>query len=260
MSRSSYLLVLAVAVVATAAAPPVVEWRDAGTRVGDIVTVEGEVANAYAAGDTQVLEFTDDPHAFRVVILVPLFSTAPRDPARVYRGHRIRASGRVQRFEGRPEIIVRSTDQVEIADAAPAPAPPAAAPPPPPPPPAAPPPAVRPAPSAPPPTAPPPSAPSPSAAPPPPPPPAPPSPAPPPPAPPPTTPPVEASRPIAETAPCERARARWRDAGADVSDRMAALGRCIEALRYGCGAERAALTPALAAMDAVEREVDAACR
>jgi hypothetical protein len=41
---------------------------------------------------------------------------------------------------------------------------------------------------------------------------------------------------------------------------MAALGRCIEALRYGCGPERAALTPALAAMDAVEREVNAACR
>jgi hypothetical protein len=256
MSRSSYLLVLAVAVVATAAAPPVVDWRDAGTRVGDIVTVEGEVVNAYATGDTQVLEFSDDAHAFRVVILVPLFSTAPRDPERVYRGHRIRASGRVQRFEGRPEIIVRSTDQVEIVDAAPAspapPPPPAsrAAPPPPPPPSPAPAPPARPAPSAPPPTAPPASA-----APPPPPPPAPT-----PPAPPPTTPPVETRRPIAETAPCERARARWRDAAADVSDRMAALGRCIEALRYGCGAERAALTPALAALDAVEREVDAACR
>jgi hypothetical protein len=256
MSRSSCLLVLAVAVVATAAAPPVVDWRDAGTRVGDIVTVEGEVVNAYATGDTQVLEFSDDAHGFRVVILVPLFSTAPRDPERVYRGHRIRASGRVQRFEGRPEIIVRSTDQVEIVDAAPAspapPPPPAsrAAPPPPPPPSPAPAPPARPAPSAPPPTAPPASA-----APPPPPPPAPT-----PPAPPPTTPPVETRRPIAETAPCERARARWRDAAADVSDRMAALGRCLEALRYGCGAERAALTPALAALDAVEREVDAACR
>jgi hypothetical protein len=260
MSRSSCLLVLAVTVVATAAAPPVVDWRDAGTRVGDIVTVEGEVVNAYATGDTRVLEFSDDAHAFRVVILVPLFSTAPRDPERVYRGHRIRASGRVQRFEGRPEIIVRSTDQVEIVDAAPpaSPAPPPppaprAAPPPPAPPPSAPtPPPARPAPSAPPPTAPPPSA-----APPPPP---PPPPSPPPPAPPPTTPPVETRRPIAETAPCERARARWRDAATDVSDRMAALGRCIEALRYGCGPERAALTPALAAMDAVEREVDAACR
>jgi hypothetical protein len=244
MSRSSFLLVLALAGVATAAAPPVADWRDAGTHVGDVVTVEGEVVNAYATGDTQVLEFSDDAHAFRVVILVPLFSTAPRDPARVYRGHRIRASGRVQRFGRRPEIIVRSTDQVEIVDAEPGPGPaparppaPRAAPTPPPPSPARPAPSAPPEPSAPPSAVPPPA-----------------------PAPPPPTPPVDERRPIAETAPCERARARWRETAAAVSQRMAALGRCLEALRYGCGAERAALTPALAALDVVEREVDAACR
>jgi len=258
MFRSSLLLVLAATAVATAAPPPVVDWRDAGTRVGDVVTVEGEVVNAYATGDTQVLEFSDDAHTFRVVILVPLFSTVPRDPERVYRGHRIRASGRVQRFGGRPEIIVRGMEQIEIVDVEHAERPP----PPPPAPRAAPsapstePPAARPAPSAPAaPPAPPPSVAPPEAAAPP----APPTP-PPPPAPPPTTAPVETQRPIAETAPCERARARWRDAAADVSDRMAALGRCLEALRYRCTAERAALTPALAALDAVEREVDAACR
>jgi len=258
MSRSSFLLVLAVAVAASAVAPPIVDWRDAGTRVGDIVTVEGDVVNAYASGDTQVLEFSDDANAFRVVIVVPLFSTAPRDPARVYRGHRIRASGRVQRFAGRPEMIVRSTDQVEVVDAGPPPTspPPPAPPAPPSPRTAPPPPSAQPAPSAPPhPSTPPqPSGPPPSAT-------SPPPPSTPPaPTPPPPTPPVETQRPIAETAPCERARARWRDAAADVSDRMAALGRCLEALRYGCGAERAALTPALAALDAVEREVDAACR
>jgi hypothetical protein len=41
---------------------------------------------------------------------------------------------------------------------------------------------------------------------------------------------------------------------------MATLGRCLEALRYRCRAERAALPPALDALDALEREVEAACR
>jgi hypothetical protein len=247
--------VLLMATFANAAAPPVVPWTDAGARVGQIVTVEGEVVDAYVSADTQILEFSRDAAAFRVVLLVPLLTSAPRDPARVYRGRRVRASGRVQRFQGRPEMIVRSPDQIEIVEAGPTAAAPIAPPAPevapPPPPPASPPPA------SPPPVSPPPVSPRP----------APPTPAPPtPPSPMPTTtlppppPPAETRRPLAETAPCERARERWREAAGDVSERMATLDRCLEALRYRCRAERAALPPALDALDAREREVEAACR
>ena len=45
-----------------------------------------------------------------------------------------------------------------------------------------------------------------------------------------------------------------------VGARMTALTRCLEALRYRCRAERAALAPALAALDSIEQEVEAACR
>ena len=245
-------VVLLVAGLSEAAAPPVVPWTDTAARVGQIVTVEGEVVRAFASGDTQVLEFADDARAFRIVLLVPLLSNAPRDPARVYGGRRVRATGRIQRFQGRPEMIVRSPDQIELVGAeppAPAPSPPPVSAPPRPAPPATEParptpPAAEPAPPVAEPARPAPSSPPPSPA---------PTPPPPPPAPP-------ARRPIAETAPCERARERWRDAAAEVSDRMAALGRCLEALGYRCGRERVALDPALVALDAAEREVEAACR
>jgi len=191
---------------ARAAAPPVVSWQEAGGHVGEVVSVEGEVATARTVGDTWILEFArDDPRAFRVVVLLPLLETAPRQPERLYQGRRVRATGRVQRFQGRAEMVLRGAGQIEVVETGGAP-PAASAPPPP----AAP---VVPA------------GPAPSAA-----------------------------------APCERARERWRAAAAEASERIAALNRCLDAVRYRCRAESAALTPALATLDATEREVDADCR
>src|SRR5206468_6638869 len=124
-------LVALAAAVAHAAAPPVVSWREAGGHVGEVVTVEGEVAAASTVGDTWVLEVArDDPRAFRVVVLLPLLETAPRQPERLYQGRRVRATGRVQRFQGRAEMVLRGAGQIEVVETGGAP-PAASAPPPP---------------------------------------------------------------------------------------------------------------------------------
>jgi len=201
-------------------ASPVVSWRDAGAHAGEYVTVEGEVASARMTGDTCVIEFSDDPRALRVVLLLSLFGSAPRDPDGLYRGRQIRATGLVQRFHGRPEIVLRALDQVEIVDANQPEKTSAAAPASPPPPaPAAPAPAPLPPVSA-----------------------------------------AEAKQPLSAAAPCERARARWREAASNAGVRLTALSRCLDALRYRCQAESAAVAPALAALESVEQQVDAACR
>src|SRR3989442_1581139 len=113
------------------AASLVVPWREGGGHVGEVVTVEGEVAVARSVGDTWVLEFApDDPRAFRVVVLLSLLESAPRQPERLYQGRRVRATGRVQRFQGRAEMVLRGAGQIEVVETsgeAPAP-PPAAAP------------------------------------------------------------------------------------------------------------------------------------
>jgi hypothetical protein len=103
---------------ATARAAPLVPWREAEAHVGETVTVEGDVIEARTAGDTCVLEFADDPRAFRALLLLPLLSDLPPDPAPLYRRRRVRLTGRVQRFQGRPEMVLRGPGQIELlADA-----------------------------------------------------------------------------------------------------------------------------------------------
>ncbi len=258
--------------VAAAVPPPVVPWREAGAHVGEMVTVEGKVIAAETTDDTCVLEFAPgDPVAFRAVLLLPILSTGPRHPERLYRGRQVRATGRVQQFHGRPEMVLRSTDQIQVTDddgtsftAAEPEVPPAT-------------PESRPsaarqpepaatrasAPAVPTPSAPQavPSAPPSSAA---------------------TAPPATAAGPpvapaappepparglveavqqkMASLTPCERARTRWRDAAAIAGARAAALCRCLDAAGYDCRAERKLLGPALSALGVSEDEIADACR
>ena len=258
-------------------APPVVDWRDAGERAGQVVTVEGDVREAECSEDRCVLEFApEDARGFRVVVLMAMFSRAADAPDVTYRGRRIRATGKVQRFQGRVEMVLRGTGQIELADTAAVTtpsttrptAPPPTAPPSTAPPPTAPVPTLPP--SAPPPTTPPaPIPPAASEATPPPVPPAPPPPpapsraAPPPPAqveaPPPPAP-TTRDEARAKAASCERAKAHWRETASDVRTHTTALERCLRALPYRCHPESAALAAVLPLLDEAERQVDEACR
>ena len=206
---------LASATPAGAKAPPVYPWQEAERHMGEIVTVDGVVAAAHSTGDTCVLEFApDDPHALRVILVLPMLSSLPSKPERLYAGKRVRASGVVRRFAGRPEMVLRSPAQIEVIDVAGPSSPPAAA--------AAPP--------------------EPPAA---------------------EKPPRRLGQAIARqlsaAAPCERARAKWREAADNAGELSTALGRCLEGGGYRCRRESAALAPALTALEWAEQQVDAAC-
>jgi hypothetical protein len=245
--------------IAPAATP--VAPEEAQQHAGQVVTVEGEVRSAHTVRDTIVLDLAG---GLRVIVVVPLFGSVPRDPARAYEGRRVRVTGTVERFRGRSELVVKSPEQIELPEerasaSAPAPtAPPASAPPP-----------AAPAPAVASPTAVPGTPPAPSAAPPPAPaaPPATPPPVPPPapavqsaaPAAPPTTLPPPAVALRTEAAPCERAREQWRRTAADARERLVELTRCLDAARYHCEAERRAVAPALAALESSERDVAGVC-
>jgi hypothetical protein len=130
------LAAILLAAPARARPPEFVRWQDAADHVGHVVTVEGAVASARVAGGACTLEFApEDPTALRVVLVLGLFSS-PAEPERLYGGRRVHASGRVQSFHGRPEMIIRRADQIELVDDAsttslpPSAEPPAAVPPP----------------------------------------------------------------------------------------------------------------------------------
>lgn len=258
------------AVGIVARADTVVPWQSAGSYEDEVVTVEGDVASARLEADTCVLEFSaEDPKAFRVVLVIPLMSDLPRQPQRLYEGKRVRATGKVRSWQGRPEMVLRSPDAIAVvgvAAAAPEGAPPPTAPPPP----AAPPPTV-PSTTLPPPTLPPRSTAPPSTT---------PAPLPPPPtavppatlpraststtlppAPPPAVAP-EQDEPLRlprRVDPCDAARERWRRAAAAADARAAELSRCLRAGDYRCRAAAAAMAAPLSELEWAEQQVEAAC-
>ena len=207
---------VALAGVARGVPPPTVSWQDASHYVGEIVTVEGDVAEARTTGNTCVLEFApDDPRAFRAILLLPLLTSLPQHPEQLYRGRRVKVSGRIARFQGRPEMVLRAPGQIEVVDVSGAP--PAAA------------------------TAPPPTplaedAPS-----------------------PPRGLAKDVQQRLAQVGGCERARARWREAGTTARERATTLSRCIEGTGYRCHSESAALAPALSELEWAEQQVEASC-
>jgi hypothetical protein len=273
---------IVLAATADAAEPPVMAMDALGDHVGEIVTVEGDVVSARTEADTCVLEFTaDDPTGFRAVLLVPVLSSLPRHPERLYAGKRVRVSGRVQRFQSRPEMVLRNPDQIAVVGVAMADEPaaarrtaPVAEPEPAPPAPAAPtPPAPAPAAGAPSPPAAPaiaepaavaPPAPGPAAVEPP---------------PPPTEETADQETADEETGddeapparglvgevaarldPCTRARDRWRTAATAARARADALSRCLAATTYQCRAAASAMAPALTDLEWSQQDVDDACR
>ena len=227
---------LAALLAATAAhgrSPEVVPWSDAAAHVGRVVTVEGTVARARVENGACTMEFApDDPAALRVVLMLALFQS-PTDPERLYSGRRVRASGRVQTFQGRPEMIVRRADQIEVLDAPPTTT--TLAPPPPPPPAAVAPPtstSTVPAPTVPPTTMPP-AAPAPAAVP-------------------------RAVAPV-PTQGCVQARERLDAARRELSARSEDAARCLREGTSRCQREREAVAHALEALPARETEADSAC-
>ena len=229
----------------------VVPWQAAGSRAGDVVTVEGDVVQAHIEGATCVLQFsTDDPNAFRVILLIPMITDLPHQPQRLYEGKRVRATGTVRRFGSRTEMIVRSPEAIEIigmastaptTETTPPTVPPTTTPPrgrrattttttstPPPSPrvstPPPPPPATAPAP-----------------------------------APPPQPEEQEPPRLFERVDPCVQARGRWRQAAAVANARAAELSRCLQGESYRCRAAASALAPALSELEWAEQQVEWAC-
>ena len=217
---AALLLVATVGTLGSAAPPPVVPWREAAAHVGETVTVEGRVASARRVDDTCVIEFApDDPQALRAVLVIGLLTNAPAYPERRYAGRQVRVTGVVRRFAGRPEIVVRDPDLIEIVDGEPPDIPssrstaaPEAAPPPPAPPPHA----ERGLVGA-----------------------------------------VEEQ--VTRLRPCERAQAGWRAAAGEARERARAFIGCVDAASNRCRSESAALAAALTTLDAAERELAERC-
>lgn len=116
----------------TVPASGVIPWQEAGQYLGQRLTVEGEVLRVHNSGKAAFLNFAQDYRGkFSVVIFASDFEQWPAPPDQVYNGQRVRVTGKIKEYNGAPEMIVESPEQVEIlgpaASAAVTPALPAAA-------------------------------------------------------------------------------------------------------------------------------------
>ncbi len=106
---------LPVVPTATVPAAGIVPWQDAGQYIGQRVTVEGDVVRSYNSGKVAFLNFAQDyKGTFSVVVFASDYSKWPQTPDQFYLGQKIRASGKVKEYQGAPEMIVETPEQIEV--------------------------------------------------------------------------------------------------------------------------------------------------
>lgn len=98
----------------------VISWSEASSRIGRKLTVEGPVVSTGAvageAGGAVLNVGLDEPDAGRFVVIVPgrLAGQLPRDPADLYVGQLIRATGRIESIDGVATITVRKPGDIRV--------------------------------------------------------------------------------------------------------------------------------------------------
>ena len=93
----------------------VIPWQDAAKYYGKWTTVEGTIIATHNSGKACFLNFHPDyQRYFGVVIFASAFSRFPANPESYYHGKKVRVSGYIKEYEGKPEIILDDPSQIEI--------------------------------------------------------------------------------------------------------------------------------------------------
>jgi len=94
-----------------------ISWQDAGKHYGEYCTVEGTIVATHNSGKACFLNFHPNWRKyFTAVIFANRFSVFPAKPEEYYRGKKVRVTGYVKEYQGKPEIILESPQQIEIVD------------------------------------------------------------------------------------------------------------------------------------------------
>jgi len=93
----------------------VISWRDAAKHYGEYATVEGTIVATHNSGKACFLNFHPDyKRYFTAVIFASAFSRFPANPENYYYGKKVRVSGYIKEYEGKPEVILNNPSQIEI--------------------------------------------------------------------------------------------------------------------------------------------------
>ncbi|MCX7995597.1 MAG: thermonuclease family protein [candidate division WOR-3 bacterium] len=96
-------------------AQEVISYLDANKYIGKVKTVEGTVVLTNNTGKVCFLNFHKDwKRHFTAVIFASDFDKFPKNPEDYYLNRKIRVTGLIKEYKGKPEIIVKSPSQIEI--------------------------------------------------------------------------------------------------------------------------------------------------
>ncbi|MFW6162472.1 MAG: hypothetical protein ACODAJ_06855 [Planctomycetota bacterium] len=95
--------------------PEVISWRQAQRHVGEFLTVEGTIVLTRRTEKACFLNFHPEwQHTFTAVIFARRFGAFPSEPEAHYRGKTVRVTGLIRDYQGKPEIVLHSPDQIEV--------------------------------------------------------------------------------------------------------------------------------------------------
>ena len=98
-----------------APASEAIPWHRAARHLGEYATVEGIVVRTHRTEKACFLNFHPDwQKTFSAVIFASSFDAFPPNPQELYLGKKVRLTGLIREYKGRPEIILDSPDQIEI--------------------------------------------------------------------------------------------------------------------------------------------------
>ncbi len=98
-----------------AGATKVISWQDAAKHYGEYATVEGTIVATHNSGKACFLNFHPDyKRYFTAVIFASAFPRFPANPESYYYGKKVRVSGYIKEYKGKPEIILNDPSKIEI--------------------------------------------------------------------------------------------------------------------------------------------------
>lgn len=97
--------------------PKIISWEDAGKHYGEYTIVEGIVVATYNSGKACFLNFHRNwKRYFTAVIFASSYRKFSFKPEVKYLNKRIRVTGVIKEYQGKPEIIVSNPEQIEIVE------------------------------------------------------------------------------------------------------------------------------------------------
>jgi len=94
-----------------------ISWREADTYYGQVKTVEGVIVASNNTGKVCFLNFDKNWRKyFTAVIFASDFAAFPPHPEDYYLNRRVRVRGLIKEYKGKPEIILKSTSQIEVIE------------------------------------------------------------------------------------------------------------------------------------------------